>query len=59
MEKLIKSVDHTDIDYIKICDAATLDDVDEIKSQAVIALAVKVGATRLIDNHVFGEELKA
>jgi pantoate--beta-alanine ligase len=59
VEKIIKSFDYTDIDYIKICDTITLEDVDEIKSQAVIALAVKVGATRLIDNHVFGEELKA
>src|SRR5664279_4909822 len=59
VEKIIKSSDYTDIDYIKICDTITLEDVDEIKSQAVIALAVKVGATRLIDNHVFGEELKA
>ena len=59
VEKNIKRADSTNIDYIKICDTATLDDVDEIKSQAVIALAVIVGATRLIDNHVFGEELKA
>jgi pantoate--beta-alanine ligase len=59
VENNIKRADSTNIDYIKICDTATLDDVDEIKSQAVIALAVKVGATRLIDNHVFGEELKA
>jgi pantoate--beta-alanine ligase len=59
VEKLIKSVEHTNIDYIKICDATTLEDVDEIKTEAVIALAIKVGATRLIDNHVFGEELKA
>ena len=59
VQNLIKSADHTNIDYIKICDTTNLDDVDEIKSQAVIALAVKVGATRLIDNHVFGEELKA
>ena len=59
VEKIIKRADHTNIDYIKICDTTNLEDVDEIKSQAVIALAVKVGATRLIDNHVFGEELKA
>jgi pantoate--beta-alanine ligase len=59
VEKLIKNTDYTDIDYIKICDTKTLEDVDDIKSEAVIALAVKVGATRLIDNHVFGEELKA
>jgi len=59
VEKLIKSADYTNIDYIKICDTTNLEDVDEIQSPAVIALAVKVGATRLIDNHVFGEELKA
>ncbi len=59
VEKLIKSFDYTNIDYIKICDTTNLDNVDEIKSQTVIALAVIVGSTRLIDNHVFGEELKA
>jgi len=58
VKKLIKKADCTDIDYIKICETKTLSDVDEIKSQSVIALAVKVGKTRLIDNHVFGEKLK-
>ncbi len=58
-EKLINSAKFTAIDYIKICDAATLEDVDEIKGEAVMALAVKVGKTRLIDNSVLGEELKA
>lgn len=57
--KLIKSSPYTDIDYIKICDTTTLVDLEEITGEAVIALAVKVGATRLIDNHVFGEILKA
>ena len=56
-EKLIKSAPHTHIDYIKICDAATLQDISEIKSDAVMALAVRVGKTRLIDNHVLGETL--
>ncbi|MGA2782068.1 MAG: pantoate--beta-alanine ligase [Smithella sp.] len=58
VKKLIKKADCTDIDYIKICETKTLSDVDEIKSQSVIALAVKVGKTRLIDNHVFGEKLE-
>jgi pantoate--beta-alanine ligase len=58
VKKLIKKADYTDIDYVKICETRTLSDVDEIKSQSVIALAVKVGKTRLIDNHVFGEKLK-
>ncbi len=54
---LIKSAPYTEIDYVKICDATTLMDIDEIATQAVIALAVKVGTTRLIDNHVFGDPL--
>lgn len=57
-DKLITKSSHTLIDYIKICDAGTLKDVDTIKRQAFMALAVKVGKTRLIDNHVFGEVLK-
>ena len=57
-ENIIKKKPFTEIDYIKICDTKTLQDVQEIKSESVIALAVKVGKTRLIDNHVFGEELK-
>jgi len=58
-EKLIKNEEFTDIDYIKICDTATLEDGNEIKGEVVMALAVKVGKTRLIDNSVLGEELKA
>jgi pantoate--beta-alanine ligase len=58
VKRLIKKADYTDIDYVKICEVNTLNDVKEIKSQSVIALAVKVGKTRLIDNHVLGEKLK-
>ncbi|HUN55384.1 MAG TPA: pantoate--beta-alanine ligase [Smithella sp.] len=57
VEKIIKRAPYTAIDYIKICDTRTLKDTDKIKGQSVIALAVKVGKTRLIDNHVFGEKL--
>lgn len=58
-EKIIKRSPFTTIDYVKICDTKTLEDVHEIKSQSVMALAVKVGKTRLIDNHVFDEKLAA
>jgi pantoate--beta-alanine ligase len=44
------------IDYVKICDAHTLEDVEEIKGEAVVALAVKMGKTRLIDNIILKEE---
>ncbi len=57
VEKLIKKAPYTKIDYIKICDTKTLKDTDRVKNQSVIALAVKVGNTRLIDNHVFGGKL--
>ncbi len=58
-EKIINNAPFTAIDYIKICDAATLEDVLEIKGEVVMALAVKVGKTRLIDNSVLGEALEA
>lgn len=54
-EKIIKAAPYTEIDYIKICDAQTLQDIHKIEGQAIIALAVKVAQTRLIDNHVFGD----
>lgn len=44
------------IDYIEICDAETLKPIDKITCPAVIALAVKIGRTRLIDNIVIGGE---
>jgi len=48
----IKSVPHTQIDYVTICDPETLDDVDQIGGPVLMALAVKVGKTRLIDNTI-------
>ncbi|MFZ5354439.1 MAG: pantoate--beta-alanine ligase [Bacillota bacterium] len=38
------------IDYVEIVDAVTLKDIDSLKGQILIALAVKFGKTRLIDN---------
>jgi pantoate--beta-alanine ligase len=58
-EKIIQNAPFTAIDYLKICDAATLEDILEIKGEVVMALAVQVGKTRLIDNSVLGEELEA
>lgn len=45
------------IDYISICDTETLEDIEHIDRESVIALAVRVGSPRLIDNYVFGEPL--
>lgn len=57
-EKLITKAPFTTIDYIKICDAETLKDIAKVNDKTVMALAVRVGKTRLIDNHVFGEKLE-
>jgi pantoate--beta-alanine ligase len=49
---LITAQPETDIDYLSICDPETLIDVERIDRQALMALAVKVGKTRLIDNTI-------
>ncbi|MBN1456258.1 MAG: pantoate--beta-alanine ligase [Sedimentisphaerales bacterium] len=38
------------VEYISIVDIETLEDIDNITSKALVAMAVKIGATRLIDN---------
>jgi pantoate--beta-alanine ligase len=53
----ISSHPYTAIDYVNICDTKTMQDVLHMQAQCVMALAVKVGKTRLIDNYVFGEQL--
>ena len=42
----------TCVQYIKLCHPETLEDVEKIASEAVLAVAVFVGKTRLIDNTV-------
>ena len=49
---LITSYPNTTIDYISICDPETLDDVKTIEAPVLMALAVKIGTTRLIDNMI-------
>ncbi|MBI5874696.1 MAG: pantoate--beta-alanine ligase [Deltaproteobacteria bacterium] len=42
------------IDYVKVCDIDTFEDLDTIEDRALLALAVKIGKTRLIDNDILG-----
>jgi pantoate--beta-alanine ligase len=46
-------VDHVAVDYISLVDIENLTDVKEISNTTMLALAVRVGTTRLIDNHLF------
>jgi pantoate--beta-alanine ligase len=47
----------TAIDYVRISDVDTIEEAKTVDSNTFIAMAVKVGATRLIDNYVFGDTL--
>jgi pantoate--beta-alanine ligase len=50
VESLIKGHAFTEIDYVRLCDPVTLDDVEMLGDNNLLALAVRVGNTRLIDN---------
>jgi pantoate--beta-alanine ligase len=56
MEKILKISKQIKIEYISIVDAQTLEAIDEVKGKVLIALAVKLGAARLIDNIVLDVE---
>ena len=56
VEEFILSHPKTKIDYVEIVSPEDLKPVKEVKEGDVIALAVFVGKTRLIDNYVFGRE---
>lgn len=40
------------LEYAKLCDADTLQEIDRVQGSAILALAVRFGRTRLIDNRV-------
>ena len=58
VRKHIESRAYTTIDYVQICDTTTMKDVVLLDGESVLAMAVRVGKTRLIDNYVFGEPLE-
>ncbi|MBC7962265.1 MAG: pantoate--beta-alanine ligase [Steroidobacteraceae bacterium] len=45
------------IEYVEFRDGATLEEQEIVDNATLLALAVKIGQTRLIDNTVLGEEL--
>ena len=50
--QLISSKAHARIDYVALCNPETLKDVLKVDGPALMALAVWVGKTRLIDNAI-------
>jgi pantoate--beta-alanine ligase len=53
MNGILRSEPLIRMDYIQICDAYTLQEVDRIEGDVVVALAAYLGKTRLIDNLVY------
>jgi len=50
VRKELKTAEPCEIDYVEARDAERMTPISKIKRPAVIAIAVKIGATRLIDN---------
>ena len=40
------------VEYVTLCNSATLEPIEEIQESALLALAVRIGKTRLIDNQI-------
>ena len=53
MRTLIESEKMAKIDYIEIVDSKTLDPVEKVEKDVLVAIAVYIGKTRLIDNFTF------
>jgi pantoate--beta-alanine ligase len=53
LKRILQAEPLVNIDYTQICDARTLEDVNRIEGDVVVALAAYLGKTRLIDNLVF------
>ena len=55
IRKTIEQKQGTKIDYISVCDPESFTEQIEINSKVLVALAVRVGSTRLIDNRIIGK----
>jgi pantoate--beta-alanine ligase len=53
VSEVIQSEPLVKMDYVEVCDARTLEPVDRIDRDVVIAVAAYVGKVRLIDNWVY------
>ena len=54
--QVVKRSSTATVDYIVLCDSITLEPVDIVNRNTLLAVAVKIGETRLIDNAILGDE---
>lgn len=53
IKNIIKAEPLAKIDYVKIVDADSILPLDQIKGRVLVAMAVYIGKTRLIDNFIY------
>ncbi len=54
MRAMLEAEPGVKTDYVTVCDPQSLEELDRIEDPAMVALAARVGKTRLIDNLVLG-----
>ena len=50
MRKLLQQIPSSEVEYVSIVDAETLESIEKIAGKVLAAVAVKIGPARLIDN---------
>jgi pantoate--beta-alanine ligase len=55
VEDVLRQKKGVNIEYIEICDSHNFENLDIIKNRAVLAIACRIGKTRLIDNTILTE----
>jgi pantoate--beta-alanine ligase len=55
VEGILYQKEGINIEYVNLCDTDTLEELDTIRNKAVLAIACRIGKTRLIDNTILTE----
>lgn len=55
VEGILHQKEGINIEYVNLCDTDTLEELDTIRIKAVLAVACRIGKTRLIDNTILTE----
>lgn len=53
----LKSEPMSDIDYVEVVNGLTMAPIEEVRENDLVAIAVRIGTTRLIDNFIVGDPL--
>ena len=52
MREILQKVPSMEIEYVSFVDAETLEEVERVQGRVLVAVAVRLGSARLIDNIV-------